>query len=93
MALDSSTLCLGAGLAGALLGGYIGRETSDRHQNRGAAVGAILGGIGANILENRVRIYRDEMKEEQREAKEKWEAKHKEGRKERRGRRESPQRW
>lgn len=52
-----------------------------------------MGGIGANILENRVRIYRDEMKEEQREAKEKWEAKHKEGRKERRGRRESPQRW
>ncbi|KAI5268986.1 hypothetical protein E4T47_07339 [Aureobasidium subglaciale] len=91
MALDKSRLGLGAGIAGALIGGYIGRETSDRHQKRGTALGAIIGGIGANILENRVRIYRDEMKEEQREAKEKWDARH---RKDKKGRRvESPQRW
>ncbi|THW90882.1 hypothetical protein D6D15_04210 [Aureobasidium pullulans] len=92
MALDRTPLGLGAGLAGALLGGYIGRETSDnhRHQKRSTALGAIIGGIGANILENRVRIYREEMKEEQREAKVKWEARHgsEGGGKERRGRRD-----
>ncbi|KAI5245417.1 hypothetical protein E4T42_06747 [Aureobasidium subglaciale] len=91
MALDKSKLGLGAGIAGALIGGYIGRETSDRHQKRGTALGVIIGGIGANILEKRVRIYRDEMKEEQREAREKWDARHS---KDRKGRRvESPQRW
>lgn len=66
MAFDKSEMGIGIGIAGALLGGYVGREFGDK-KRRDTALGALVGGIGANLLEHRWKIYQEEKKDTERQ--------------------------
>lgn len=84
LAFDRSEIGLGAALAGALVGGFIGREAGD-HKKRMAIAGALIGGVGGNLLEHRYKIYREDKEDEKRHDKELWEQKHQgEGKREKR---------
>ncbi|GAB7337324.1 hypothetical protein MBLNU457_g2681t1 [Dothideomycetes sp. NU457] len=60
---DTSTQGLGAGLAGAAIGGWLGSRYSDQHRRdphkeRNIAAGAVVGGLAVNFLENQFQEYR-----------------------------------
>lgn len=75
MAFDRSEMGIGAALAGALVGGLIGRETGD-HKKRYLAAGALIGGLGGNLLEHRYKIYREDREDEKKQERETREQKH-----------------
>jgi len=50
---------LGAGLAGAVIGGLAGREFGHKHKNRDIVLGAIVGGLAANAGENKWTEYKE----------------------------------
>lgn len=55
---------LGAGLAGAVIGGLAGREFGHKHKNRDIIIGAVVGGLAANAGENKWREYKDNKERE-----------------------------
>lgn len=62
---DTGEKGLGAGIAGALIGGFAGRKFGD-DSKRATAIGAIVGGLGANFLENQYQNYKEEKRYEER---------------------------
>ena len=62
---DTSLQGLGVGVAGALIGGFAGREFggNKRTSKRDMAIGAVVGGLGANLAENKWRDWRDEKRD------------------------------
>lgn len=75
---DKSERGLGVGLAGAVVGGLVARELGD-HKKRNTAVGAVIGGLAANIAENGWKIYREEKREEDRGMAQRWEQRQQNG--------------
>lgn len=62
-AFDTTLQGLGVGLAGAVVGGLAGREFGHKHKNRDILIGALVGGLGANVAENKWNEYREEKKD------------------------------
>ncbi|KAL1305205.1 hypothetical protein AAFC00_002123 [Neodothiora populina] len=79
LAFDKSELGIGVGIAGALVGGLLGREMGD-HKKRGTALGAVIGGIGANIAEHRWKIYKEEKRAKEQAMEDAWYQRHPEER-------------
>jgi len=74
---DTSTQGLGAGLAGAVIGGLAGREfgAKSRHSERDIAIGAIIGGLGANLAEAKWREWKDKKEGKLDREEDRWEQK------------------
>jgi len=74
---DTSTQGLGVGLAGAVIGGLAGREfgAKGRHSERDIAIGAIIGGLGANIAEAKWREWKDKKEGKLERDEDRWEQK------------------
>ncbi|KAK5165770.1 uncharacterized protein LTR77_008693 [Saxophila tyrrhenica] len=72
---DTSVKGLGAGIAGAVVGGLAGREFGNKHKNRDAIIGALIGGLGANAAENKWKDWHDEKEDKLRRDEDKWENK------------------
>lgn len=64
---------LGAGLAGAVVGGLAGRELGHKHRNRDIIVGALVGGLGANFAENKYTHWKDGKEKDLRRDEDRWE--------------------
>lgn len=64
-AFDTSLQGAGVAIAGALVGGYAGREFGGgrKNQKRDMLIGAVVGGLGANAAENQWREYQNKRKE------------------------------
>lgn len=64
---------LGVGIAGAVIGGLAGKEFGGKaHRQRDMVLGALVGGLGANIAENKYREWKDN--KEQRLERDEYEA-------------------
>jgi hypothetical protein len=60
---DTTLQGVGIGLAGAIVGGLAGRELGGpKSRRRDMIIGAVVGGLGANVAENKYRDYREEEK-------------------------------
>lgn len=64
---DLSARGLGVGVAGAVIGGLAGREFGQKHRQRDIAIGALIGGLGANFAENKWREWKDNKERDLRE--------------------------
>lgn len=73
---DLSARGLGVGVAGAVIGGLAGREFGQKHRQRDIAIGAIIGGLGANYAENKWREWKDNKERDIRDDEERWEQKY-----------------
>lgn len=62
---DLSARGLGVGVAGAVIGGLAGREFGQKHRQRDIAIGAIIGGIGANYAENKWKEWKENKERDQ----------------------------
>lgn len=51
---------IGAGVAGAAIGGLAGREFGNKHKNRDILIGAVVGGLLANAAENKWHGYKED---------------------------------
>ncbi|TKA75083.1 hypothetical protein B0A55_05591 [Friedmanniomyces simplex] len=60
---DTSMQGLGVGLAGAVAGALAGRQFGNKHKERDILVGALIGGLGANLAENKYKDFREEREE------------------------------
>lgn len=70
---DVSGRGLGVGIAGAVVGGLAGREFGGKqHRQRDIILGALVGGLGANVAENKWREYKGH-KEERRSDRDEYE--------------------
>lgn len=71
---DVSGRGLGVGIAGAVVGGLAGREFGGKqHRQRDILLGALVGGLGANVAENKWREWKG-AKEDRRLDREEYEA-------------------
>lgn len=58
---------LGAGIAGALVGGLAAKQFGNKKNNeRDMIIGALVGGLGANAAENKWRDWKEEKERDQR---------------------------
>jgi len=74
---DTSTQGIGVGIAGAVIGGLAGREfgSKGKTSQRDIAIGALIGGLGANIAENKYREWKDRKEDRLERAEDRWEQK------------------
>jgi hypothetical protein len=72
---DTSARGLGVGIAGAVIGGLAGRQFGHKHKERDVLLGAVIGGLGANLAENKWHEWREEKKDRLEDKEERWEQK------------------
>ncbi|KAF2768946.1 hypothetical protein EJ03DRAFT_351783 [Teratosphaeria nubilosa] len=72
---DTSMQGLGVGIAGAVVGGLAGREFGNKHKNRDVLIGAVIGGLGANLAENKWKDWKDKKEGRLEEKEDRWEQK------------------
>ncbi|CAK3946300.1 pre-mRNA-splicing factor 38B-like [Lecanosticta acicola] len=73
---DTTARGLGIGVAGAVIGGLAGREFGNKHRQRDIILGAVVGGLGANLAENRWREWKDGKERDVEREEERWEQKY-----------------
>ncbi|GAB7366238.1 hypothetical protein MBLNU230_g7795t1 [Neophaeotheca triangularis] len=62
---DTSWQGWGATAAGALVGGFAGRELGGKDRRRDMVIGALVGGVGSNVAANKWKDYREEKRDKE----------------------------